>query len=77
MVTLEKESVRARTWDEVALVVRRAQDGDREAFGRLVEQFQPTPDRQVKVWHYVLCALVVITLFAPHVVDALASSHGR
>lgn len=31
-----------RNWSEVASLVRRTQAGDREAFGRLVEQFQRT-----------------------------------
>ncbi|WP_250846929.1 RNA polymerase sigma factor [Aquisphaera insulae] len=42
MVTLEMDEVRTRGWSAVAELVRLAQDGDREAFGRLVEQFQPT-----------------------------------
>ncbi len=31
-----------RNWSEVAVLVRRSQDGDREAFGLLIEQFEPT-----------------------------------
>jgi hypothetical protein len=30
------------TWAELAVVVRQAQIGDRDAVGALVEQFQPT-----------------------------------
>ena len=39
METREEDSP---SWFEVAALVRSAQDGDREAFGRLVEQFEPT-----------------------------------
>jgi RNA polymerase sigma-70 factor (ECF subfamily) len=31
-----------RSWADLAVIVRRAQNGDREAFGKLAEQFEPT-----------------------------------
>jgi RNA polymerase sigma-70 factor (ECF subfamily) len=34
--------VRDSSWTDVAILVRKAQKGDREAFGRLAEQFQRT-----------------------------------
>src|SRR3954465_5699883 len=50
-------------WSEVAVLVRRAQAGDREAFGALVEQFQRTvhaiclrrlgnPSEAIEMTHY-------------------------
>ncbi len=42
MTTLRDVLTPEENWTDVADLVRRAQDGDREAFGRLVEQFQRT-----------------------------------
>jgi RNA polymerase sigma-70 factor (ECF subfamily) len=39
---LEMEQARRWGWSEIANLVERAQEGDNDALGRLVEQFQPT-----------------------------------
>ena len=40
--TLQTQEEETQNWAEVAVLVQRSQDGDRDAFGLLVQQFEPT-----------------------------------